>query len=57
MFCIEWDADEPIKIGGEWESDTYTNLDIVLTPCNYLHTLSDNYEDSVSSECILDLES
>ena len=57
MFCIDWDADQPIKIGGEWESDTYTTLDIILTPCNYLDTFNNDFDDSISSECALDLKS
>ena len=55
MFCIDWDDDEPYEIQGYEFEDTYTHLDIVMTPCNYIHTKFGYEGDSVSSECIGDL--
>ena len=56
MFCIDWNDDNPIEIVGTYEEDDYTRVDLILTPCNYLHTALDYQEDSISSECIGDLE-
>ena len=43
-------------VTGEFGDDYYTKLDILLTPCNYLHTHSNYTGDSVSPECVPDLE-
>ena len=55
MFCIDWNDDEPYNIKGYEFDDTYTHLDIVMVPCNYIHTMYGYEGDSVSSECIGDL--
>ena len=57
MFCIDWDDDEPYEIQGYEFEDTYTHLDIVMTPCNYIHTKFGYEGDSVNNECIGDLKS
>ena len=56
LFCIDWDDDNPFEITGYEFDDNYTRLEIVLVPCNYIHTMLDYKDDSVSSECIGDLE-
>ena len=57
FYCIDWADDNPYQIVGSEFDDNYTHLDIVLVPCNYMHTML-NYEgDYIRSECIGDLES
>ena len=51
MFCIDWYDDEPITIGGEYEDADYIELDVILAPCNYLHTMGGYTEDTVHPEC------
>ena len=57
MFCIDWNnADEPIQIGGEYEDDNYSELDIILAPCDYIHTIGGYTGDSIHPECVRDLK-
>ena len=37
MFCIDWEK-EQIEIGGYDQEENYSRLEVVLVPCNYLHT-------------------
>ena len=55
MVCIDWDDDDPISIGGVQNDDNYQILDIVLVPCNYIHTQLGYTSDSVTTECDPDL--
>ena len=56
MLCIDWTDVDPIEITGyEYDSD-YTRLEVILTPCNYLHTMLDYQEDSIHPECIQNLD-
>lgn len=43
-------------IGGEYEDDNYTELDIIMAPCNYVHTMYGYTEDSVHPECYTNLK-
>ena len=54
MFCIDWN-DDPIEVGGLFTEADYSRLEVVLVPCNYLHTDLGFEGDYVSSECIRDL--
>ena len=56
MFCVDWNDDEPFELLGHERDDNFARFDIVLNPCNYLHTLLDYKDDSVSSECVTDLQ-
>ena len=38
-------------IGGEYEDDFYSELDIILAPCNYVHTMGGYTGDSVHPDC------
>ena len=39
MYCIDWNDDEPFEIIGESShDDDYARIDVILSPCNYLHT-------------------
>ena len=56
MFCIDWNDDNPIEImGHEFDSD-YTALDIIIVPCNYIHTMFGYQGDSIHPECNGELE-
>ena len=37
LFCIDWDDDDPIEIYGDEIDMNYSRLEILLTPCNYIH--------------------
>ena len=56
MVCIDWTDVEPYEIMGYEFDDDYIRLEVVLVPCNYLHTMLGYQEDSISSECIGDLD-
>ena len=56
FFCIDWIDGEPFEVYGHESEDDYQRLEVILLPCNYVHT-SFGYEgDSVSPECIGDLD-
>ena len=56
MFCINFEDEDEILITGEFGDDYYSKLDVLLVPCNYLHTKNNYTGDSVSPECIPDKE-
>ena len=58
MFCIDWNDDDPLLLeGNEWGStDEWTSIELLLNPCNYIHTMQDYKEDFISPECIPDLD-
>ena len=56
MLCIDWKDDYPVEIlGSEFDSD-YSRLEVLLLPCNYLHTMLGYQGDSISDECVGSLE-
>ena len=61
MLCIDWDGEEgamqsePIEITGQENDDDYARLEVVLVPCNYVHTQLGYSGDTVSPECEGDL--
>ena len=56
MFCIDWNDDDPIEIGGRPQDEDYTRFEVIFLPCNYIHTMLNYTEDSISPECIADLD-
>ena len=56
FFCIDFNPDESHTILGEFLDDNYLNIEVDLTPCNYLHTWDGYTGDSISPECIPDLD-
>ena len=57
MFCIDWNDDDPFEIIGEsTHDDDYARIDVIVTPCNYLHTLLGYQGDSIHPECVGDLQ-
>ena len=55
MFCLEWDSQEILIYGNE-RNDEYQRIELVLTPCNYLHTHLGYKDDKIHPECVADLE-
>ena len=52
LFCIDWeDEDEPIEIVGYEMDANYTRLDIMIVPCNYLHTSFSYTGDAINPNC------
>ena len=56
MLCIDWNDDDPFEITGTEQDDEYTRLEIIFLPCNYIHTMLDYKEDSISPDCVADLD-
>ena len=56
MLCIDWTDDNPIEIQGRFQDKDYTRLEVILLPCNYIHTMLGYNEDSISPECIANLD-
>ena len=58
MYCIDWEGEdvEPIEIYGNEKNDEYQRVELVLVPCNYLHTHLGNVGDTIADECIADLD-
>ena len=51
MYCLDWGDDvEDMLIYGNTKNDEYQMFEILLVPCNYLHTI----DDSIPSECLAD---
>ena len=43
-------------MGGGWGYDDLSEIEVILVPCNYIHSEWGDIGDSVSDECIADLE-
>ena len=56
MLCIDWKDDNPFEIYGRDQDKDYARLEVIFLPCNYIHTMLDYNEDSISPECIANLE-
>ena len=41
MFCLDWKDSDPFELLGALRDDDFIRFDIVLNPCNYLHTMLD----------------
>ena len=57
MFCLEWNDEDPLEIKGNELDDDYTRLEVVLLPCNYVHTMLGHTGDSIHPDCVPDLQS
>ena len=54
MYCLDWDDDdvEDMLIYGNNKNDEYSRLDIILVPCNYVHSYLGYEDDYISDECL-----
>ena len=54
MYCLDWEDDkaEDMLINGHSKNDEYQRLDIILVPCNYVHSYLGYEGDSISNECL-----
>ena len=51
MYCLDWEDDiENMLIYGNRNNDEYQKIEILLVPCNYLHSKND----SIPEECEAD---
>ncbi len=55
MYCLDRNQLEGIEIYGDEKNQNYARLEILLLPCNYLHTELGWTEDTIHPECIGDL--
>ena len=55
MFCLDWER-EDIEIYGNEKNAEYSRLEVVLVPCNYVHTHLGYTEDFVHEDCIASKE-
>ena len=55
MYCLDWEDDdaEDKLIYGQTKNDEYQRLDIILVPCNYVHSYLGYEGDFISDECLL----
>ena len=57
MYCLDWNDDIPFEIVGEKVADDdYARLEVMLNPCNYLHTQLGYQDDSIHPECVEGLQ-
>ena len=55
MFCLDWDSQDILIYGNE-RNDEYQRIELVMTPCNYLHTHLGYKGDQIHPECVEDLD-
>ena len=53
MFCLDWTEDQLLY--GNEKNEEYQRIELVITPCNYLHTHLGYEGDSIHPDCIPDL--
>ena len=54
MFCLDWSED--ISIYGNERNDNYQRIELVLVPCNYLHTHLGFEGDTIHPDCVANLD-
>ena len=57
MFCVDYEKlDEDLTIWGQGLTieDTFKRLELIMTPCQYLHTYTGYEGDSIHKDCIAD---
>ena len=54
FYCIDWS--EEIRLYGYEGSSFYQALELILLPCNYLHTYLGYTEDKIADGCHADLQ-
>ena len=55
LYCLDWDeVGEELDIWGFDGYQDYRYVDIILVPCNYLHTSYGWTEDRIAEECVHD---
>ena len=37
LYCIDWDDENPMEVYGEYIDLNYSKIEILYTPCDYLH--------------------
>ena len=55
LLCIDWET-AGIDFYGLEESGTFSELDVAIVPCNLKNTMIGGETDSISEECIPDLQ-
>ena len=55
MFCLALEEIEELTIYGDEFNTEHQRFEVVLVPCNYVHSRWGFTEDSVSKECVSDL--
>lgn len=55
MYCFDVDQMKGLKIYGDEKNQNHSRLEILILPCNYLHTEWGYTEDAIHPECIGDL--
>ena len=54
MFCFDYGED--YQIYGNERNQNYQRVEVIFSPCNYVHTESGYEDDSVQPECIPELD-
>lgn len=56
FMCIDFEEGENLKIYGNERNDEYQRIEIVLVPCNYLHSHLGYRLDRIHEDCVADLD-
>ena len=54
LLCIDWTDD--LYLQGTYSDERFSTIDIVMLPCNYIHTNLGFKDDKVSDKCNPDLK-
>ncbi len=56
MYCLDEDQIKGLKIYGDEKNQNHSRLELLILPCNYLHTEWGYTGDAIHPECIGNLE-
>ena len=56
FLCIDWDDKNPYLTYGKDKDANFQRVEIIVTPCNYIHREVKDIGDEVSDDCIKDRE-
>ena len=54
MYCVDWPKD--FFLMGNENNKEFQYFEVIMVPCNYLHTEFGYTEDTINPECIGDLQ-
>lgn len=59
FYCVDWDENDPLVINGNENELNFQRIEVILLPCNYVHTkygVSPDANDFVHSDCVANLK-
>ena len=57
FLCLDWKDNDPFELIGSFIDADHMRLEVILVPCNYVHSRLGYLGDTIKEGCVHDLES